>query len=1045
MKTCSRKCHRPLAGPGSLSWFAIAAVLVLGWGPQSSAEETASPAVFDAQVAPLLARRCLGCHNASEKKGGLDLSGEAAARAGGDSGAVIESGEAENSVLWQRIAADEMPPDDPLPPEEKERLRQWIAAGATWGSGDIDPYAFSSESRAGYDWWSLQPVDAPAPPEVAEPSWPKNKIDNFILARLEAAGLQPAPEADPRTLVRRVYFDLIGLPPTPQEMDAWSNRLTLGPSVDNAEIDDAAYGQLVDSLLASPHYGERWARHWMDVIRFGETQGFERNLIRENAWRYRDWIIAAFNDDLPYDEFIRQQIAGDVLYPDDLDALLATGYHVCGTWDQVGYLEGSAAMQKVVRQDGLEDLVSTLGQAFLGLTIHCARCHDHKFDPISQREYYQVAALLGGAQQEAKERQGITAKPKTSEYNQWSAAVNETRIKLGELEHSIRDKYSSTDGQGIEGLQVLYRPNEAKSDAKSDSKDDSKILQDGSQVGSPLNLVVEEPSRFASTDPATKLIQAAKASGELTIEAWITPANVPQTGPARIVTLSRDSGQRNFTLGQDGSSFEVRLRTTATDQNGMPALRSPKLATAEERQHVVFTFNSSGVGRLFVNGKPVAQKETGGDLSNWNDDFRLGLGDELSGDRPWDGRFHFVAIYSSALTAKQIKQNFESESRDVRAGESFQTLLAKASEEERTRYRALEQKLGQLQQSDPTRGFEGVAHVIIPKQPPVFHRLERGNVNEPLEVVSPAGLQALSVAGLSPDFGLAPDAPEAERRVKLAEWLSDSRNPLTPRVWVNRLWHYHFGQGIVDTPSDFGFAGGRPTHPVLLDFLAAQLVESGWKTKEMHRTIVTSATYRQASNVTNARAEAVDAENRLWWRSNPRRLEGEAVRDAVLAISGSLNPQLGGPSYHDMQVNGGAMGTNAEFTTPVDEFNDQLNRRTIYRLWARSGSNPLLESLDCPDPSVMAPRRSQTITPIQSLALMNNRLMEQAAENLAKRIATAASDDDLEHQIKSAYAAVLCRQPSARELERCREFVDRRGLEQLCLVLFNTNEFLSVE
>ncbi|MBW3541145.1 MAG: DUF1553 domain-containing protein [Planctomycetes bacterium] len=385
--------------------------------------------------------------------------------------------------------------------------------------------------------------------------------------------------------------------------------------------------------------------------------------------------------------------------------------------------------------------------------------------------------------------------------------------------------------------------------------------------------------------------------------------------------------------------------------------------------------------------------------------------------------------------------------------------------------------------------FGGTAHVIVPKQPPVFHVLERGDPQQPQEQVAPAGLKALEVAaGLGWDFGLKPDAPGAERRLALARWLTDRRNPLTPRVMVNRLWHYHFGQGLVDTPSDFGFSGGRPTHPELLDWLAAEFVgvegrgsrvesqksedggqksgvgrldatvgaaasgpqpstlnpQAAWSLKHLHRLIVTSAAYRQRSNVENAAAVAVDAENRLLWRANRRRLEGEAVRDAVLAVSGALNPAVGGPSYRDVKVDGGVMGSNAEFTVPTAEFNAETLRRTIYRLWARAGNNPLLESLDCPDPSVMLPRRTMTTTPVQSLSLLNNAFMEHCAGRFAERVRREGGSG-ADAQIRRAYALAFGREPRPRELKLSRPFVEKRGLEQLCLVLMNANEFLFVD
>jgi hypothetical protein len=706
--------------------------------------DPAAALVFDAEIAPILARHCLECHGKALAKGKLVLAMEASALAGGSSGPVIVPGKPDESLLWEYVSSGEMPRGrPPLSDSEKQRLRRWIADGAQWGTSVIDPFVATSDRRAGYDWWSLQPVRKPGPPAVRDGAWARGAIDRFILARLEARGLCPAQEADRRTLIRRLSFDLTGLPPEPEAVE----RFLANPAVN-------AYEQLVDQLLASPRYGERWARHWLDVVRFGESEGFERNHVRENAWRYRDWVIGAFNRDLPYDEFIRQQIAGDVLHPDDLGALIATGYHVCGTWDEVAHFEGSSEMQKATRFDELEDLVATLGQTFLGLTINCARCHDHKFDPISQKEYYQVAALLGGVTQDKDER--------------------------------------------------------------------SKI-----------------------------------------------------------------------------------------------PLRSPP-------------------------GRP---------------------------------------------------------------------------------------------------GFFGVAHAIIPRQPPPYFVLERGDYRKPGEVVAPAGLKALS--GLPGDFGLAPDAPEGRRRAALARWLSDRRNPLTARVFVNRLWYHHFGQGLVETPSDFGFNGGRPSHPELLDHLAARFIEGGWKIKPMHRLILNSAAYRQESRVQNEKAESIDADNRLLWRANRLRLEAEALRDSILVVGAALNPIMGGPSFVDLKLNKQGANTNHEFTDPTGEFSSAVNRRTIYRLWARSGNLPLLESLDCPDPSVMSPKRTRTMTPIQALSLSNNAFTEKCAARFAARVRRDAGGD-LARQVDRAWYLALARAPSDRERRAARSFAQRRGLEQLCLVLFNTNEFLFV-
>jgi hypothetical protein len=680
---------------------------------------------FDKAVAPILSEHCLECHNPSEAKGDLDFT-----TAEGASEALV-AGSLKKSELWRQVEDDEMPKKrPPLSEEEKGILRDWIAAGAEWGTRPVDPFLASTEHRAGYDWWSLQAVKEVAVPEVRDGSWARNEVDQFILSRLEEKGWKPSPEADRRTLLRRVTFDLTGLPPTPEELADFVG-----------DGDPLAYEKVVDRLLASTAFGERWGRRWLDVVRFGESQGFERNRIRENAWRYRDWVIGAFNADLPYDEFLRLQIAGDVIYPDRLDAVIATGFHVCGTWDQVGHHEGSKAMQQVARQEHLEDLVATTSQAVLALTVNCARCHDHKFDPISHREYYQFAALLGGVNQQEKER-------------------------------------------------------------------------------------------------------------------------------------------------------EILLK-----------------------------------------------------------------------------------------------------------GE----------------------------------GFGGIAHVLNPQQPPVFHVLSRGDVTQAGEVVSPAALGAL--AGMPGDLGLAPNAPEGQRRRRLAEWLTDPRNPLTARVFVNRIWQGVFGEGLVETPSDFGFNGGVPSDPELLDWLAKRLMERGWKSKDLIRLLVSSATYRQGSQSGNALARELDSGAKLRWRASMRRLEGEEVRDAMLAVSGALNRKLGGPSFRDVNVK---LGNNHEFTDPNNEFNEDTCRRAIYRLWARSGSHPLLESLDCPDPSVMAPRRNRTITPLQALSLLNNPFSEECARRFAARI----GEGDSKGQIVATYRFALLREPTEEELKLGQDFVRNEGLAQFCLVLFNTNEFL---
>jgi hypothetical protein len=700
-----------MAWPGRPSLSLAAAVLSLS-APAAEAPD------FDRVIAPLLARRCLDCHSGPKPKGGLDLAHrKAAAR-------IVVPGQPEQSTLWQRVRSAGMPPKKSLPAAERQLLQEWIAAGARWGSDPIDPFRFTTPQRAGYDWWALQPVVRPQPPMVRKTDWPRNAVDAFVLARLEAAGLEPAPEADRRTLIRRITFDLTGLPPSPEEVEEF---------VQDAKPQAAE--RLVDRLLASPHYGERWARHWLDVVRFGESNGFERDLPRPHAWHYRDWVVRALNEDLPYDEFARLQLAGDFLRPDDPEALKATGFLVAGPHDTVEPVV--QRMRDLMRQDEMEDLVGTVGQTFLGLTVNCGRCHDHKFDPISQKDYYRLAAALDGVRH----------------------------------------------------------------------------------------------------------------------------------------------GERDLKLGK--------------------------------------------------------------------------------------------------------------------------------------------------------------VYAVTPAAPVPTHVLLRGEVGANGPLVAPGGIACLPG---SADFALKPDAPDRDRRIKLARWISSADNPLFARVIVNRLWHYHFGTGLAETPSDFGFNGARPSHPELLDYLAAELVRQRWSLKALHRTMVLSATYRQ-SVVANADAARADATNRLLWRRSSQRLEAEAVRDAILAVSGRLDRTVGGKGYQDFRS---YFFKGTQFYDPVPQTGPQFTRRTLYRMWARGGRSPFLDTFDCPDPSASSPKRATTTTPLQALALLNNAFILDQADRLADRLRKDAGPE-ANRQVQRAYQLSFGRAPDAEERDTARSFVSRHGLAAFCRVLFNSNEFLWVE
>lgn len=741
---------------------------------------------FDDTIAPILAKHCLSCHSGDDPKSQLDLSRRKSAFRG-ESGVVLVPGNLDESPFWHRIVEGEMPPEEPLGKNEQDIIKRWIESGAAWGTDPIDPFSIPSENRAGYDWWSLQPLQTVSPPKNSDSTQSVHPIDAFIQARLSESGLQPSPPATDRELIRRMKFDLLGLPPTPEEVERLSRELQQDP--------EKAISAMADEFLSSKHFGERWARHWLDVVRFGESQGFERDKLRTDSWHYRDWVIQVLNDDMPYDEFVRLQLAGDVLRPDDPDAITATGFLVAGAWDEVGHNQQSGAMKAVVRQDELEDYVATIGQAFLGLTIHCARCHDHKFDPISQKEYYQLAAAVAG------------------------------------VNHGSRQMSSNEDRHELD------------------------------QITRELERVKEE-------------IEKAKALAE--------SHAVGQS--ERVENLEKDT----FRLAE----LQKRLRPRT--------------------------------------------------------------------------------VY--AVTAKKPHETFV---------------------------------------------------------------LARGNPNRKGERVKPGGVH--SVSGVDGDFGIDESASDADRRRALANWIASEKNPLFARVIVNRIWHHHFGVGLVETPNDFGFNGGKPSHPQLLDYLAGELIESGFRRKHIHRLIVTSATYQQSSRFRRDSAE-IDAGNRLLWRKSPVRLDAETLRDTLLSVSGQLNPQFGGAPYQDFTTH----VHNSQFYDIVDKDTSDVYRRTIYRTWIRSGRSPLLDVFDCPDPSTTAPKRTVTTTPLQALAMMNNSFVLRMADRFAQRVEREAGPN-LEDQIQRVSQLAFSREFSDAESQRAEQFVRGHGLSAFCRVVFNSNEFIHVD
>lgn len=715
---------------------------------------------FAQSIGPILTKRCLGCHNASEAKGELVLLSREGLLKGGESGAVIDAKQPAESLLLRKVASGEMPPEEKgksqaLPPEEVEQIRAWILAGAKWPEGTVlNPFAVTTSNRAGLDWWSLQPVKRPVVPVASLPG--ENSIDSFVQERRQQKNLEPAPLASPATLLRRLYYDITGLPPSFEEIKAF-------------ESDKApdAFERQVDRLLVSPRFGERWGRYWLDLVRYADTNGYERDAPKPGAWKYRDYVIGAINRDKPYDQFVREQLAGDELPERTEETVVATGLLRIGTWDD----EPNDALE--YKYERLEDLVHVTGSAFLGLTVKCARCHDHKFDPIPQTDYYRLASAF------------------------WAGFI------------------------------------------------------------------------------------------------------------------------------------EAR-------------------------------------GRELMGGP--SKEELGLDVLGWTDRSEI---------------------------------------------------------------------------------------------PPLM-LLKKGDPHRPLDEVKPATLSFVSslVAPIESVSG----SKTSQRRLAFASWLTNPQHPLTSRVAVNRLWQHHFGEALVRTPNNFGFKGELPTHPELLDYLASELKDGNWEMKRLHRKLLCSAAYRQASvHPRELEYREKDPANTLWWKANRRRLDAESLRDTILAVSGELNLQAGGPGYLPHLNSEALVGLSTKDNAWKSSPPDQQARRSIYIFSKRSLLLPLLTTFDFCDTTQPCAQRDINIVAPQALALLNNEFTHQASEKLAKAIiASGCGRTSSDTHAEVAWMRVLGREPTGTERSTISSYIhaerqryEEKGIKQerirelvlmsVCHVLLNTNELIYVD
>jgi mono/diheme cytochrome c family protein len=982
----------------------------------------------------VLERRCLECHNDTDKKGGLSLATPQAALAGGDSGPCIEPGRPDASFLLDYISGQppEMPKGKPpLPADEVAKIRRWIAGGAKWPDGLV----LRDKALPDADWWSFRPLGRPPLPHLTanDQRRVRTPIDAFVLARLREHRLDLSPEADKRTLIRRLAFDLIGLPPTPEEIEAFL-----------ADDDPRAYEKLVERLLASPHYGERWARHWLDVVHFGETHGYDKDKPREHAWTYRDYVIRALNEDRPYSRFVQEQIAGDVLYPATRDGIEALGFLAAGPWDLIGHAEVPETKidGKIARHLDRDDMVTNTIQTFCSLTVQCAQCHNHKFDPISQEDYYALQAVFAAIDRTDK---AYDVDPAVARKR---AELTQRQSSLAARKEALEAKIASRGGPRLADLDRRIAAARAARQPKTKPvefgwhsgieprQDAKKWVQVDLGKSSPLAAVVLYPCHDEFADigdgfgfPLRYKVEisddAAFASG-VTVLLDRTAEDAPNPG---LAAQKIDAGGKPARY----------VRVTAT-----------KLA---RRLPTDFIFALAELEALDAAGKNAAAGATVTSLDTieapprWR---RSNLVDGLYPGRPAaDGDLASLEKERKELLAAATTEDERRELAEIERGlAAVPTELAELPPQSLCYVGAVHFGSGTFVGTGPSGG----------KPRPIF-LLERGNVTRPGPEVGPGALSAITA--LPARFELPPEHAEGQRRAALARWITDPKNPLTWRSIVNRVWHYHFGRGIVDTPNDFGRGGQLPSHPELLDWLAAEFQEGNQSLKDLHRLIVLSATYRQSSQVPSppsrvqspdaglgtgdlglSNAQALDADNRLLWRANRRRLEAEAIRDSVLFVAGKLDRRMYGPSFRDFVIDKPEHSPHYEYHLH-DPDDPRSHRRSIYRFIVRSQQQPFMTTLDCADPSMQVDKRNESLSAIQALALLNNGFMLTMARHYAARL--DARGGDLDAKVDRAVYECLGRPATALERTELAAYARQHGLANLCRVLFNLNEFVFVE
>ncbi|GIX04474.1 MAG: hypothetical protein KatS3mg114_0343 [Planctomycetaceae bacterium] len=1074
------------------------------------ASQAAQREFFEKEIRPLLVEKCHRCHGAQQQKGGLRLDAREFLLRGGDSGPAVVPGKPEESLLIEAVNYDpqgyQMPPTGKLSDEQIGKLTVWVQQGAFWPAEgtQVSEHPQSDDLfQRQQQHWAFQPLMSPELPEVQHPEWCENPIDRFILARLEAEGLKPNPPAEPATLLRRVCVELTGLPPTPEELDAYLQDTAPG-----------AYERAVERWLASPHYGERWARHWLDLVRYAETAGHEFDYEYPHAWPYRDYVIRAFNADVPYDVFVQEHLAGDVWDPPRRDPTTGRIESVIGpAFFWFGQGKHSPVDLLAEQADALDNQIDVLGKAFLGLTLSCARCHDHKFDPIRQQDYYALAGFLlssrrteiDGVPPEVYEQwlQTYHQHEKALASGLWEQALSAVETTL----RSAQEQWQRTHTLPAAWMTMLER---AAADADHPWHligvawfDPPRVTQLRQAWGTASTVKSDQSGVKGSADAE----DASRADAASAPDWWRDPSRWRAEGLA--FRRSCEGDWLPVWHGPPSQPLSALVPTSWVAHSGTVSahlrgkLRSPTFVITQpyldyRAWRVGGTKTSrplkNGQIHLIVDGFQFIKDPLYGNLSldlppdgqpRW---YRqhvakfIGHTAYIEFEDNDDGVLVVEAVIPHAGTREALRPDWWASQLAEVSGEPASLIpaaLASCIDLVRGLHRhrlygvspvpsaalnaawavlnevlalPVPETLAVAPQGQAWVRWRKAHEAELPQPEWVMTTTEgtaldaallvRGNPHKPAERVPRRFLELASQWGVSSAVEIPPAGSWGSGRLALAEMITHPQNPLTARVIVNRLWHHHFGRGIVPTPDDFGHMGQPPTHPELLDWLARELMRADWSLKHIQRLLVTSQTYRQSSRRFNSDAEQRDPTNRWWHRAQVQRLEAEALRDALLRLSGRFDDRMYGPSVPVHLTSFMEGRGRPTVSGPLDG----AGRRSVYQAVRRNFLPPLFLAFDFPTPLTTMGRRSTSNVPAQALVMLNNPFVWEAARSWAQRAQHAAPTPT--ERIRQMYRQAVAREPTAAEEQLALEYVHQHpehGWDDVAHVLLNMKEFLYVE